>query len=196
MLRALRLPLSFDVERLRADLERAAAATPWRRHFNRAYYEGDWSGIALRSNSTHIGRLYTDRTRLDAFQDEAALSRCEYIPEMLRAFACPLRAVRFLSLAPGAVILEHTDAGLCYEDGEVRLHIPVTTNPDVEFVLDGEALTLLPGECWYINAHLPHRAANRGISSRVHLIIDAAVNDWVDSLLEQSDSSKGQTRTG
>jgi hypothetical protein len=182
MLRALKLQLTFDADRLQADVKRAVA-TPWRRHFNRAYYQGDWSGIALRSNSPHSGRLYTDRTRLDAFQDEPALERCEYVPEVLRAFACPLRAVRFLSLAPGAVILEHTDGGLSREDGEVRLHIPVTTNPEVELIVGGEPLTLLPGECWYINADLPHRAANRGTSARVHLVIDAALNPWLDSLL-------------
>jgi hypothetical protein len=38
------------------------------------------------------------------------------------------------------------------------------------------------GSCWYLRLSDPHRVANRGETDRVHLVIDAAVNDWVASL--------------
>jgi len=96
-----------------------------------------------------------------------------------------LLAVRLLRLKAGAVILEHRDAELCFEKGEIRVHIPVVTNPDVEFILDKERIQLQEGECWYMNFNLPHAIANKGESDRIHLVIDARVNDWVKELFNR-----------
>jgi hypothetical protein len=93
--------------------------------------------------------------------------------------ACPIRSVRLLRLAPGAVIREHRDAGLRYEQGEARLHIPIATNAAVEFVLDGDRHVMEAGECWYVNVDLPHRVNNRGTTERIHLVIDCVVDDWL-----------------
>ena len=91
---AVRLPFTFDVDRLRADCERAVAGG-WERHFVRQNYEGEWSGIPLRTNRTMI-RLAIDPTRPDAFVDTEELARCTYIPEVLKRFECPIGAVRLL----------------------------------------------------------------------------------------------------
>ncbi|HLJ74797.1 MAG TPA: aspartyl/asparaginyl beta-hydroxylase domain-containing protein [Thermoanaerobaculia bacterium] len=188
MLIAARLPFLFDAARLDADLDRIEAGG-WSPHFNTQYYEGDWSGIPLRSNSL-TSALFIDPSRPDAFADLPALQNAKYFREVAAAFEAPVRAVRLLKLAPGAVIREHRDAGLRYEDGEMRVHIPIRTNPGVEFVLGGESLPLLPGECWYLNVDLPHRAANRGTADRVHLVLDLVVNTWVEEILR----SEGVTR--
>ncbi len=90
-----------------------------------------------------------------------------------------------LGLAPGSYIREHSDNALDYEDGEIRIHIPVQTNPEVEFYVSGERLLLEEGGCYYVNVNLPHRVANRGAAERIHLVIDAAVNDWVHALFRE-----------
>jgi len=41
---------------------------------------------------------------------------------------------------------EHKDLNLGYEDGEVRIHVPVRSNPGVEFVLDGREIEMEEGE--------------------------------------------------
>ena len=102
---------------------------------------------------------------------------------MLTHFHSPLRAVRLLRLEAGARIREHRDHMLGLADGEARLHIPVATNPDVDFVVAGRRLVLNVGETWYIDFSLPHRVANRGTTARVHLVIDCAANDWLRGLL-------------
>jgi hypothetical protein len=104
---------------------------------------------------------------------------------VLAEFHCPLKSVRLLSLAPGSFIREHSDHALGYEDGEIRIHIPIRTNPGVEFYVCGERLLLEEGECYYVNVNLPHRVNNRGAAARVHLVIDAEVNDWVRELFER-----------
>ena len=188
MIRHARLPLPCDLAALREDLL-AVAPSGWSPHFNKQYYSGDWSGIPLRgSPGTHVP-LYADPTRTD-FADTDHMRRCRYVPEFLAQLECPVESVRFLKLAPGGVIREHRDLGLCLEEGAIRLHLPVYTNADVDFFLDDEALTLREGECWYLNFDLKHRVANRGDSDRVHLVIDARVKPWVETLIADSLASR------
>ena len=88
-------------------------------------------------------------------------------------------SARLLKLGRGAVIKPHKDAELAFENGEARIHVPIFTNPGVEFFLEDQRVPMEPGSCWYINANLPHRVANRGETDRIHLVVDCAVNDWV-----------------
>ena len=182
MLSNTRLALRFDAERLRADLGQVRP-DEWVAHFNKQDYEGDWHAIALRAVGAATAHIYAPAELGAVFADTPVLSRCPYLRDVLAQFQCPLRSVRLLRLRAGAVIREHRDHRLGYEDGEVRFHIPITTNPDVAFVVNGERLAMEPGECWYINFNLPHRVANRGATDRVHLVVDCVVNDWLTGLL-------------
>jgi hypothetical protein len=182
VLTALCLPLRFDLSRLQADLA-AIPSSDWSPHYNERDYGGEWRGAALRSASGAPGDL---RSVAPQFHDTPLLDRCPYFREVLSAFPCALRAVRLLGLAPGSFIREHTDDALDYEDGLVRIHIPVQTNAGVEFYLAGERLLLDAGGAFYVNVNLPHRVNNRGEWERVHLVIDAEVDDWVRALFESS----------
>ncbi|MGB8509809.1 MAG: aspartyl/asparaginyl beta-hydroxylase domain-containing protein [Pyrinomonadaceae bacterium] len=177
MINCLKLPLSFDAAGLKSDLARLAP-DEWTPHFNKSYYEGEWSGVALRSIGGVAGQIYPDPTRND-FADTPVLARLPRIAETLEAFCCPLQSVRFLKLAAGASIREHKDYNLGYEDGELRIHIPVQTNALVEFYLAGERVVMCEGESWYVNFNLPHRVHNRSDADRIHLVLDCVVNDWL-----------------
>jgi hypothetical protein len=176
----LRLPFTFDRGLLAADLRRLDA-TPWINHFVTQNYLGDWSVIALRgpAGARHpVQMIYSDPTAT-AFEDAAMLADCRYFRAVLDTFACPLQAVRLMRLTPGSVIKEHTDHDLCFEQGSVRLHIPITTNDGVAFDLNRRRVILEAGSCWYLRLSDPHRVANRGDADRVHMVIDATVNDWL-----------------
>jgi mannose-6-phosphate isomerase-like protein (cupin superfamily) len=177
---ALELPFRFDPARLRADLALIHPAE-WHPHYNEQDHGGIWTGAALRAvsgDSTNLLAL----TATHEFSDTPALQRCPYFQEVLARFACPLKAVRLLSLGPGSRVREHCDEALGFEQGEVRLHIPVQTNPQVEFYCAGERLPMEEGGCYYVNVSLPHRVINGGDSERVHLVIDADVNTWLEDL--------------
>ena len=90
----------------------------------------------------------------------------------------------------GAVIKEHRDAELGFEYGEIHLHIPVITHEEVEFYLDKERIQLQEGECWYMNFNLPHSIINKSKINRIHLLIDATVNDWVKDLFSKPPVNK------
>lgn len=177
MFTKLKFPFNFDAARLKDDLRKFLPAD-WTPHFNTAYYEGDWSGIALRASKDAALQLYPDPVS-DSYENTEMLARCSYIPEVINAFKCELETVRFLKLAAGAKILEHRDFKLGFEDGVVRVHIPVQTNPQVEFFLNGGLLTMREGEAWYLNFNLPHSVNNRGLNDRVHLVLDCILNDWL-----------------
>ncbi len=193
MFTSLKLPFHFDPDRLTADLE-VIAADEWVAHFNKSIYEGDWSGVALRSVGGKAMQLYPDPTATERFADTETLGRCAYYQEVLATFQCPLTSVRLLRLQAGSSIAEHRDYRLGYEDGEVRIHVPVVTDPGVAFFLAGERVPMAVGECWYLNVNLPHRVENRSRTNRIHLVLDCMVNDWLRQFFppeSQPDGSDG-----
>lgn len=180
MLISFKLPLSFDPELLARDLA-LIGPSEWVPHFNTGYYEGDWSGVALRSVGGAERQLYPAPSA--AFEETAVLSRCPNIEKALAAFNCPLESVRLLKLGAGSIIREHTDLNLSLEDGVLRVHVPIATNEKVDFYVNNEKLMMNPGEAWYINFNLPHRVDNRGDTDRVHLVLDCVVNEWLSAMI-------------
>jgi hypothetical protein len=87
-----------------------------------------------------------------------------------------------LPLGVAAEIKPHRNHELGDEGGSPRLHIPITTNADVQFILDGIESTILTQECWYTNVNYVHSVENSGEVDRVHLVIDGGRNEWSDRL--------------
>jgi hypothetical protein len=177
-----RLPLVFDAVGL-AEEALSAPRERWVPHFNTATYEGEWSGLALRSVGGASDAIYPDPTATGDFANTPLLGRSPRLREALDQLECPLTSARLLALWPGATILEHHDYRLGHKDGEIRLHIPITTGPEIEFFLDNRAVAMAAGECWYLNLNLPHRASNHSAKVRIHLVVDCVVNSWVDARL-------------
>jgi hypothetical protein len=181
-----RLPFSFDPTSLVRDLHSAAAAFGWIEHFVRQNYDGDWSVIPLRgkAGATHpVMMIYPDPTARE-FADTPVLQHCPYFRTVLAAFRCPLRTVRLMRLTPGSVIKEHTDLELSVEQGSARIHIPIATNAQVEFCLNQSRIVMEPGSAWYLRLSDPHSVHNRGATERVHLVVDAVADGWLQAVLE------------
>jgi hypothetical protein len=183
MISSIKLPFYFEPKPLQLELEQIALPD-WTPHFNTGYYEGDWSGVALRSVGGEAGRLYSDPRATDSVADTPIFDRCPNVRALVSSLQCPLRSIRFLKLGPGSRIREHRDYDLGFDEGQVRLHIPILTNTAVDFVLDAHRIEMKEGECWYLDLSLPHWVENRGSRDRVHLVIDCDVNEWLRTLLE------------
>jgi len=192
-----RLALRFDAERLKSDLSRLSTGA-WTPHFNASFFEGDWSGIALRASASDRGLYAESAGASESFADTEALAACPYFQEVLAAFQCPLKSVRLLRLAAGSIIREHSDFDLGEQLGEVRLHVPVVTNAQVEFYLAGKRVAMYAGESWYLDLSLPHRVQNRGGSERVHLVLDCVLNEWLYDLIRNAppDTDRAAAATG
>jgi hypothetical protein len=181
----LRLPFTFDPALLERDL-RNLAAVEWIKHFVKQNYDGDWSVIPLRgvAGAKHpVMMIYSDPTAKE-FENTPMLQACPYFRDVLDAFKCPLRTVRLMRLTPGSRIKEHNDLELSVEEGTARIHIPVSTNAGVEFYLNRSRIVMEAGSVWYLRLSDPHSVVNNGDSDRVHMVIDAVVNDWIRDVLE------------
>lgn len=174
----LKLPFRFDVGRLRAETL-SLPAEAWIAHYNTRDYEGEWSGVALRAPDGRDGWLFPTPPGSGPCAGTPTLARLPYLAQVLSVFECPMENARLLRLHAGSSIREHTDHALGFEDGLARLHVPVITNPDVTFFLDGEPVPMGEGECWYFDANRPHRVDNHSRQDRVHLVIDCVVDDWL-----------------
>ena len=183
---ACRLACDFDPERLRAELALldAIEPSPWQKHFNTQYYEGDWSGIPLYAPGGDGRKIYPDPKA--AYADTEWLALCPYLQEVLATLQAPLLSVRLLRLTAGSHIREHRDYNLEIADGEVRLHIPIVTDKAVEFYLDGERLRMQPGECWYLNLNRRHRVENFSTIDRVHLVVDTKLSPALMQLFPEA----------
>lgn len=146
--------------------------------------------MALRSPGGRIS-LYPDPNARDPYEDTIYLERCPKLRESLPLLRTVVSSVRFLRLGPGARILEHRDYQIGLEYGEVRLHVPLETSPHVEFELDGRRVEMRAGECWYVDVTRQHRVYNGGEATRIHLVVDCAVNDW---LRTQFDGARTSSR--
>lgn len=177
----LKFPIQFDEQLLVQDLSRAMEGQ-WIPHFNTGGYSGNWKAVSLYAANGNEQNIFAHLQDQSSICETPLMKACSYFREVLDFFKFPILSVRLLRLEVGAEIKPHTDHELGYEDGQFRLHIPIITNPDIEFILDGERLTMLPGQCWYTNVNFVHSVANRGAVDRVHLVIDGERNTWTDEL--------------
>jgi mannose-6-phosphate isomerase-like protein (cupin superfamily) len=182
-----RLPLAFDVPAMTADLL-ALQGPDWVGHFVTQNYSGDWSVLPLRApaGETHpIRMIYSDPSATE-WVDTPWLDRSPALRQAIEAFRCPVTVVRLMRLGVGSQIHEHRDYDLMAESGTARIHVPVTTNPGVTFLLNGTPVEMAPGEAWYLRLADPHAVRNEGAVDRVHLVLDVIVNAWLEGMLEGS----------
>lgn len=177
----LKLPFQFNKEKLVHDLSFILDRN-WVPHFNTTGYNGDWKAISLYAQNGEESNIHALSTSNSTIAETSILQECKYLKEVIDTFKCPILTARILRLGIGAEIKPHRDHELGYEDGNFRIHIPIVTNSDVQFILDGTQLTMLPGECWYTNVNYIHSVKNSGQADRFHLVIDGERNEWSNQL--------------
>jgi Aspartyl/Asparaginyl beta-hydroxylase len=188
MLDRIRLNLIFDPERLKKDLQKLEESV-WIEHFVKQNFSGNWSIIPLRAcaGTTHPIQMISYQPDCKEYVNTEYLETCDYFKEVLSNFKCYLQNVRLMKLSAGSEIKEHSDLDLDFESGKARLHIPIKTNNKVKFYLNDNRVKMNEGECWYLRLSNPHRVINSSKEDRVHLVIDALVNDWLKDLFEKSE---------
>ena len=179
--RSLKLPLHFDAEKLRHDLA-ILLEGKWIPHFNTRDYQGNWKVIPLYAFNGDEKNIFAFGEDQSTIKPTPLLEDCLYFQQVINTFHCPILSARILKLGAGSEINPHRDHLAGYEYDFFRLHIPIQTNDEVRFILDGELLHMLAGECWYTNVHYVHSVSNHGNTDRVHLVIDGERNEWSDQL--------------
>jgi hypothetical protein len=174
-----RLPVTVDLPLLLQALA-AIVEDNWHGHFNSAYYTGDWSGVALISAADALTELAPGRgePRL-----RELWRRDVRWQQGLRDLPLQIVCARLLRLGPGGRIHEHRDYDLGEPDADLRLHIPLLSPSQVDFMLDGQRMPMAAGECWYLDLARPHRVDNRDTQTRIHLVLDCRPGAWLEQAI-------------
>lgn len=179
-----RLPLRFDVERLRAEAA-GLPADAWARHPN------DIKGnSAARLISVDGGENDDVNGRMQATPH---LQQSPYIRQILASFGVVWSRSRLLRLAPGATVPEHADINYHWFT-RVRLHIPIVTRPEVRFYCADQAVHMAAGEAWVFDNWRSHRVENFTSDERIHLVADTSGSAHFWQLVSQSDNPAAQVR--
>lgn len=179
---AIKFDIAYDINKLEQELQ-IALNSDWVNHFNTKDYEGDWKSISLRSASGATSDIYSNYTD-QPFKDTPLLEELPYIKSILADWKCEKETIRFLALYPGSEIKPHKDPGCSYHDGNFRLHIPILTNNEVDFIVENENHKLAPGTCWHMDFSKEHSVKNSGDTVRIHLVIDCLRNEWTDEIFK------------
>jgi hypothetical protein len=174
----LRLPIRFSAEALEREV-RSLPKSAWVAHPN-AFPGND----AVRLITT--GGEATDALGGSMGPTEH-LRACPYIMEMLSEMGGTWGRSRLMGLASGAQVPAHADSHY-YWRTHIRIHVPVITNPGVEFTCGGETVHMAAGECWVFDSFQRHEVHNRGDAHRVHLVIDTVGGRGLWELIEQAQS--------
>ncbi len=75
------------------------------------------------------------------------------------------------NLTVGGVIKTHVDGHPSFHAGH-RIHVPITTNPRVRFMIDGRPNQLKVGKAYELNNQKTHSVMNKGKEDRLTLIFD------------------------
>jgi hypothetical protein len=76
-------------------------------------------------------------------------------------------------LLPKCRIDEHFDTHPSFSIAH-RIHVPLLTNPQVEFTVGSQRIATRPHHAFELNNKMAHAVANLGDTARVHLIFDYA----------------------
>jgi hypothetical protein len=79
--------------------------------------------------------------------------------------------ILFTRLKSNSIISPHVDSGKSLELSN-RIHIPIITNENVVFIVNGEQKNMVEGEIWEIDNQKLHSVLNNSNYDRIHLIID------------------------
>lgn len=177
-----KLAATYDAERLRAEMDalghsRFAAQRTYDENLQPSLEsELDWRVLPLRSPGGSDERTDPGGPGLEGYAWTRYAREAPYMASILAALPTQLRSARLMSLGPGAVVDEHRDYPYGLPAGWVRLHAPVVTNPGAVLVIDGVEQRWQPGTLWYGDFSRLHHVANTGSTRRVHLVVDAYVN--------------------
>jgi hypothetical protein len=179
-----KLAPSYDADRLQQEVRGAVQSFPPYIHYSVIPLIG--AGEARAGVTDYSDPDWT------TWVEMLLLKQCTYIAEILRSLECRKTSVRLLRLESGGELREHCDPQLNLDfRNQVRLHVPVFTNENVEFLLNGTPVPLLPGELWYLRLSDPHSVRNHGRIERIQLSIDVVWNEWIENMIVKGDHAAG-----
>lgn len=93
-------------------------------------------------------------------------------------------------LVPGGIIKPHKDVHPSFHAGH-RIHIPISTNSRVRFMIDGRPYKFEVGNAYEINNQMQHSVMNKGKEGRITFIFDYLPPGQIDRMNQSVAASQG-----
>lgn len=159
----IKLPLTFDVERMRAEVE-AIPESDWRPHPQGHPGNSALPLIALNGDPMDDGVAGT-------MLPTPHLEKCEYLRQVLASFETVFGRSRLMRLEGKSEATLHVDTNYYWAD-RVRIHVPILTSPVIEFTCNERSVHMPAGEAWIFDAWRLHNVLNPTGDQRIHLVAD------------------------
>jgi hypothetical protein len=183
----IQLPLFFDANAMAAEIDALEGAL-WQPHP---------SGLPG-NTALPLVAVAGDPSRGDMLAGKMlptpALARCGYLQQVLGSLGTVLGRVRLMRLEPGAEVAPHVDTNHYWKE-RVRVHVPVVTDPSVQFICGDAQTHMGAGECWIFDTWRLHRVTNPSDHARVHLVIDTVGSTAFGKLIDAG-RALGQAKEG
>lgn len=102
-----------------------------------------------------------------------------YALDIIQNMPCAPHDIQIAVHTPGTKLPSHQDS-----NDRFRFHIPIITNPDARFIINGIDIHLpADGWCYLVNTTYMHSTENLGNTDRVHVY----GNIWVEDILALDD---------
>ena len=165
---------AYDIEPLKTKILSMPEAAWWGNQYRQLEYE-------VHEHTQSIVMVFTDgsgwpnievqqQSGWDLFKDQALPLMHQILSDhyppggtIIRAMAARLQA--------GGIIKPHHDGHPSFHHGH-RIHIPITTNPRVRFMIDGRPHRFEVGKVYEINNQKRHSVMNKGSEGRINFIFD------------------------
>lgn len=176
---------SFDTDRLRQEVESISPS--------------DWATTYWGNIHCSVGMLLlrggTTGTAVDFFCEETSdnelLQQLPYINSIVGEDG-PMGRARYVFLfrmIANGITKAHQDLNEAWRQ-LLRVHIPVTTNPDAVLISDNRVMHFAPGHAWSFDNYTFHGVVN-GNSERVHLIMDFPLSDKLKRAMDEAEYLEG-----
>lgn len=96
----------------------------------------------------------------------------------------------FYYLEPDAYIHPHRDLTGASLNDRLRFHVPVITNPGVDFRVSDERVRMTPGDLWCLDTSYRHSVHNGGGETRVHIVVECKITPKIRSKTPQGIKAK------
>ena len=160
----LQLPVSFDAGLLAEEIA-ALGESVWRPHPQG--FPGN-SAVPLVSQD---GDPQSDAVR-GAMRPTPQLERCPYLMQVMSTIGGVWGRSRLMRLSGQAEVTAHVDIDYYWRD-HMRVHVPIVTQPDVQFHCGDAVVHMAAGECWIFDTWRMHRVLNSTDKARIHLVADS-----------------------
>lgn len=170
------LPLHFDAARLQQEIARFAESD-WRPH-----PEGHRGNSALPLIAS--GGDPNDDSVRGPMRATPLLQQCPYLRQVLAAFETVWGRTRLMRIDGNAEATPHTDVNY-YWTQHARVHVPIVTNPNVQFLCGAKAVHMAAGQSWIFDTWSLHNVLNPHPDARIHLVADTTGSARFWELVEE-----------